>query len=250
MNKNVAKPSLAIIGFGDFAKLMIKHLSPYFNIVVASRHVIKDKQGLVFEQVDVPTALSQSIIIPSMPAQFLEEFFSANKKYLNSDTLIIDVCSVKVKPVEVLRRILPETVQILATHPMFGPASAKDGLKGQRIMIYPARLPKETYTKIKQFLSGMLGLKVIEASPDEHDHMMAYAQGLSHYIGRAMQLMEIPESEMTTKAYNDLLDMKRIQGGDSLELFESIMFENPYALEVNKKFKDTLTSLDDRLGIK
>ncbi len=250
MNKNTAKPTLAIIGFGDFARLMIKHLSTYFDIVVASRQDITDKQGLVFEQVDTPTALSQPTIIPSMPAQFLEEFFTQNRQHLNAQSLVVDVCSVKVKPVEILSRVLPESIQILATHPMFGPTSAKDGLKGQRIMVHPMRLPKERYNKIKQFLAGELGLKVIEATPEEHDRMMAYALGLSHYIGRAMQEMNIPTSEITTRAYNDLLDMKRIQGGDSLELFESIMFENPFAVDVNIQFKQALKELDRRLGIK
>lgn len=249
MNKSSAKPKLAIIGFGEFSRLMIRSLSPYFEVLVSSRQKITDTHGLDFQQVEHATALSQEFIIPSMPSQFLEDFFTENRTHLNPDALVIDVCSVKVKPVEVLSRVLPQNVQLLATHPMFGPASAKDGLKAQKIMVYPVRVSRERYDKIKQFLSGTLGLKVIESTPEEHDHMMAYAQGLSHYIGRAMQEMDIPKSELTTKAYQDLLDMKHIQGGDSLELFESIMFENPYAVEVNKQFKRTLKELDRRLGI-
>lgn len=244
------KSTLAIIGFGDFARLMVRHLSPYFDVMVSSRHEITDKKGLDFTTVDVETALKQNIIIPSMPSQFLEEFFVTNYDFINPDALVVDVCSVKTQPVEVLRRVLPETVKILATHPLFGPVSAKNGLHGQRIMVYPVRLSDSSFGKIKHFLGETLKLEIIEASPEKHDEMMAYAQGLSHYIGRAMQLMDIPDSKLATKAYNDLLDMKRVQGNDSNELFDSILFENPYALEVNKKFKQTLKALDEDLGIK
>lgn len=243
------KKKLAIIGFGDFAQLMVRYLSPYFEVMVASRRRITNKKGLDFTEVTVETALKQEIIIPSMPSQFLEEFFIANYDFLNPKALVVDVCSVKTQPVEVLRRVLPEGVQILATHPLFGPASAKNSLKGQKIMMYPVRLTDKKLTKIKQFLRDTLELEIIETTPEAHDQMMAYAQGLSHYIGRAMQLMDIPDSKLTTKAYGDLLDMKRVQGRDSDELFDSILFENPYALEVNKKFKQTLKALDEDLGI-
>jgi prephenate dehydrogenase len=246
----MSKPTIAIIGYGDFSKLMIKHLSPLADILVASRQKKLNKAGFEFKPVGLKTALAQDIIIPSMPSQFLEDFFTQNKPLLNPNALVIDICSVKVKPVQTLLKILPKTTQILATHPMFGPASANNGIAGQRIMVHPVRIPTGRYQKIKLFLAGTLKLEIIETTPEMHDRMMAYAQGLSHYIGRAMQEMKIPEGELTTKAYNDLLDMKRIQGNDSWDLFESIMFENPYALGVNKKFKRTLRTLDERLDIK
>ncbi len=243
------KISLAIIGYGDFAKLLIKYLSPYADIVVTSRQKQINKQGLKFKVVDLETALAQPIIIPSMPAQNLEKFFTDNKKLINPNALVVDVCSVKVKPVQVLSKVLPTSVRILASHPLFGPASAKNGLKDLKIMLYPVRLSDDTYSLIKNFCKTKLKLNVIECTPKQHDEMMAYAQGLSHYIGRLMQIMEIPTNHLSTNAYDDLLDMKRIQGGDSWELFESIMFENPYALKVNAEFKQAIKDLDVKLGI-
>lgn len=245
----MSRPSLAIIGYGDFTPLMIKHLGPHFTILVSSRKKLTIKSGLDFKQVDLKIALAQSIIVPSIPAQNLEEFFTANKKLVNPEALVIDVCSVKVNPVKVLRRVLPPGVQILATHPMFGPSSASNGIVGQPMMIYPVRLDSERYKRIKLFLNDTLKLHVIECTPEEHDKAMAYAQGLSHYIGRMMQIMEIPESELSTSAYQSLLAMKKVQGKDSWELFRSIMFENPYALDINQKFKQAMRELDAKLGI-
>jgi prephenate dehydrogenase len=244
------KPTVAIIGYGEFTKLMIKHLSPHMHVMVSSRQAKVNHDDLTFQEVDLKTSLGQEIIIPSIPSQFFTDFFTTNPHLINPKALIIDVCSVKVKPTEVMLHDAPKTCQILATHPLFGPASAQDGLKGQKIMLYPARLPAERYKNIKKFLKDILGLHIIEMAPEDHGKIMAYAQGLSHYLGRVMQNMRIPESELTTSAYNDLLGMKHIQGNDSWDLFESIMFENPYALEVHQRFKRAMVKLDTRLGIK
>jgi prephenate dehydrogenase len=78
--------------------------------------------------------------------------------------------------------------------------------------------------------------------------MMAYVQGLSHYIARVMDEMNIPETELSTLAYEDLIDMKRVQGGDSWELFYSIMEENPYTHKVNRDFKKACLALDKKLN--
>lgn len=240
---------VAVIGFGDFARLMVKELAPYFDIVVSTRLPPEDSKNYKCRFVSREEALSQDYIIPSMPSQFLEDFFRENKKLVNPESLVIDVCSVKVKPIEVLNSVLPPTCGILATHPMFGPSSAANGIEGKPMMVHPTRVPDEQYRRIKKFLSENLRLKVIEVTPEEHDQRMAYVQGLSHYIGKAMQVMGIPETELATRAYDDLYDMKQVQGSDSWELFESIMFENPYALKVNKEFKDAIKQLDKKLGI-
>lgn len=239
---------LGIVGYGDFTKLLIEHLNPYADIIVHSR---RNRPGLVRQAAVFGTAedvLSADIIIPSIPAQSLQEYFSFHAHYINPRALIIDVCSVKVRPVQVLLSVLPSSVSIVATHPLFGPASTKKGLAGNKIMMHPTRVDENTFNNLVQFCE-QLGLKVIQATPEEHDKAMAYAQGLSHYIGRVMQHMEIPDTELSTRAYRDLLDMKTIQGGDSWDLFYSIMHENPYAHDVHTAFKQASQSLDKKLGL-
>jgi prephenate dehydrogenase len=231
------KPTIAIIGYGDFTKLLIKHLHPYAKIVVHSRRQKPGARGQNCTFVDAKTALGQKTIIPSIPAQALEDYFRSNKEFINPQALVIDVCSVKVNPVKTLKKVLPKTCSILATHPMFGPESAKNGLKGLKIMMYPVRMELRQYGAIKRLLSKKFGLRIIECTLERHDKMMAYVQGLSHYIARVMDEMNIPETELSTLAYEDLIDMKRVQGGDSWELFYSIMEENPYTHKVNRDFK-------------
>jgi prephenate dehydrogenase len=245
----VTKPKIGIVGFGNFSKLMVQHLHPYADIVVSSRQLVSDQASWPCSFGSTSEVLAQEIIVPSVPAQLLEEYFVSNFDLVRPDSLVIDVCSVKVKPVDVLQRVLPPSVQIIATHPLFGPASAKNGLEAQKIMVAPTRVREEVYRQVKNFFSDTLKLTLIECTPEEHDQSMAYVLGLSHYIGRVVQHMNIPETNLTTLAYANLLDMKRVQGSDSWELFQSIMLENPYAQKVHDDFQAASTKLDKDLGL-
>ena len=243
------KYKIGIIGYGDFTKVMVEYLAPYTDIVISSRKQDSGDAGFGARFAKLETVLNQPIIIPSIPSQFFESFFSQHKAVINKDALVIDVCSVKIKPLELLEQLLPETCQIIGTHPMFGPASIQKngGISQLRCVVCPVRVEKDVFNKLKTFLAENLKLTVIEKTPEQHDKEMAYVQGLSHYIGRVMDSMNIPESELATLAYEDLLDMKKIQGGDSWDLFKSIMEDNPFAKDVNIKFKDAIKLLDEKL---
>lgn len=237
----MGKLSIGIIGYGDFSKLMIEYLSPYANIFVSSRSHSNGDAGGRARFADLATVLAQPIIIPSIPSQYFEEFFRQNKSLINPNALVVDVCSVKVHPLSVLVNYLPDTVQIIGTHPMFGPASVKKnrGVKGLKCVVAPVRVEDKTQEKFEKFIAKKLKLQIIPRTPEQHDREMAYVQGLSHYIGRIMDKMKIPETELATIAYDDLLDMKYIQGSDSWELFQSIMTDNPYAKNINEEFQRT-----------
>lgn len=240
---------IGIIGYGDFTKVICEYLAPYANIIVSSRRHEMGDAGFGASFAPLAEVLECPVIIPSFPSQFFEEFFSEYGKSIRTDSLVIDVCSVKVRPLGVLERLLPATCQIIGTHPMFGPASiAKNGgTRGLKCVVAPVRTTDEQLNQLEDFLARALGLEVLRRTPDEHDREMAYVQGLSHYIGRVMDGMRIPDSQLATLAYEDLLDMKRIQGQDSWELFMSIMHDNPYAKEVHEAFLTACEQLDQSL---
>ena len=243
------KYHIGIVGYGDFTKVMLECLSPYADIVVSSRSKETGDAGFGVSFASLQEVLAQPIIIPSIPSQFFEDFFTKNRTLINSNAVVIDVCSVKVKPLQVLKELLPSTCQIIGTHPLFGPASVAEngGIEGLPCAFSPVRAEDEVINELRSFLADTLKLKILERTPEEHDREMAHVMGLSHYIGRVMQMMDIPESELATLAYKDLLDMKRVQGEDSWDLFKSIMEENPFAHEVNQKFKQAEKELDEKL---
>ena len=245
----MTKPTIGIIGYGDFTKVLIEYLSPYADILVSSRSQQQGSAGRGARFASVDEVLACQIIIPSIPAQFFRAFFTEHASKVHPEALVIDVASVKVRPLAVLQELLPPTCEILGTHPMFGPASiAKNkGIRGLKCVVCPVRIEDERLERMTHFLAETLGLQAIHKTPEQHDKEMAYVQGLSHYIGRVMDGMNIPESELSTLAYDDLMDMKRIQGSDSWDLFHSIMHENPYASEVHEAFLAACEQLDERL---
>lgn len=240
---------LGIIGYGDFSKVLIEHLSPYCEILVFSRSREEGDAGFGARFAGIEEVLSSQIIIPSIPAQFLEDFFTSNLELINPSALVVDVASVKIKPLEVLGRVLPKTCQLLGTHPMFGPASiAKNqGLTGLKCVVCPVRIDSEKEKTIVDFLRNEIGLRVIYKTADEHDREMAYVQGLSHFIGHTLDEMGIPDSDISTMAYDDLISLRNVQGGDSWDLFCSIVDENPYAREVQDQFVVSYLGVKDKL---
>lgn len=238
---------LSIIGFGPFSALMIKHLQDDFDILVYSRDPSsKDKAGLRFNFVTLEEALRQEIIILGMPAQFIAGFLKAHQTLINPQALVLDVASVKQKPLQDMRELLPGTCQIIGTHPIFGPGSAAKGIKGLRIVLCPERCQPDTLQRLRSYLKQKQ-LVVLEKTADEHDREIAYVLGLTQYIGRTLKELGIHDTELTTTAYEDLLDMRRIQGNDSWDLFYSIMRLNPHAEEVVKRLKESFDMLDKQL---
>lgn len=245
----MGKLQVGIIGYGDFTKLMCEYLAPYADIIVSSRSHASGGAGFGASFAPLHEVLERQIIIPSFPSQFFEEFFAKHGSVANPNATVVDVCSVKVRPLRTLEKHLPSSAQIIGTHPLFGPASVANNnetLDGLKIVVSRVRANDITYEKIFDLFKNM-NLQIIERTPEQHDKEMAYVQGLSHYIGRVMQVMDIPDSEMSTFAYDDLLDMKNVQGSDSWELFESIMRDNPYTEAINNQLKSAIEALDRRI---
>lgn len=99
-----------------------------------------------------------------------------------------------------------------------------------------------------RFFSKELKLNVLERTPMIHDKQMAYVQALTHFIGRAVNEMDIPDVEQKTPAYQYLLDIKRNLGQDSMDLFLTIEKENPYAKEIREQFLEELFILQKKIG--
>jgi prephenate dehydrogenase len=238
--------SLGIIGFGGFGQFMVKYLQPYIPVTVhdtADLSKVAAEKGVSWGS--LKEAASKDIVILAVPVQFLEPVLVDIRGFLKPGTLIVDVSSVKVKPIDLMLEHLPPNVDVLGTHPLFGPQSGKNGIKGLNIVVCPVRTKKTR--AIIRFLGQVLQLNVLERTPITHDKQMAYVQALTHFIGRSINEMDIPDVEQKTPAYQYLLDIKRNLGSDSMDLFLTIELENPYAKEVREHFMEELKNLNDKL---
>jgi prephenate dehydrogenase len=241
------KKKLGWIGFGNFGKFAIPHLSSNIEVWVYDR-IDKQKEveaipGVQWRSLEDVAACE--MVVLAVPVQFLEQLILDIKDLVQPYAMLFDVSSVKVKPIALMEKYFPPTVDIIGTHPLFGPQSGKDGVKGLNMVLCPVRTRKGLI--LTRFFSQNIGLNVLERTPDVHDRQMAYVQALTHFIGRACNEMDIPDVEQKTPAYQYLLNIKRNLGQDSMDLFLTIELENPYAKEVRLQLLEELHALNDRL---
>jgi prephenate dehydrogenase len=147
-------------------------------------------------------------------------------------------------PAEWMAEILPTHVDLVATHPLFGPQSAKTGLAGLRLVVCPIRGARAD--KVAAF-GRSLGLTVTVTTAEEHDREMAYVQALTHLIGRSLVNLNIPDEQLKTPSYQHLLELCGLIGSDTFELFTAIQTQNPFASEIAEAFVAEARGLLDQV---
>lgn len=229
------KLKVAIVGYGQFGRFMAKHLRPYCTVVPVQR------------KTSPATVANCDMVIFAVPWAGLESATTTIKPHIKPTTLIVDVTSVKQKPLALLQKHFPGH-EILGTHPIFGPQSGKHGLAGLPIVLCNVSFSSKNLAAAKRFLKQTLKLRVIEQTAKEHDTSMAKVQGLTHFIGRAIVNMDIKSHLANTKSYEQLLELKQLLGNDSWELFETIQNTNPEAKKVRTEFMNELVDLEKKLS--
>ncbi len=238
---------IGIIGFGRFGKLLTKYLSGDFKVYVSSR---SSKDGEIQKANGIPASIeevcSKDMVIPCVPISHFEETLKDIKGMLKDNSLVVDVCSVKEYPIKLMKGMLPKKVQILATHPMFGPDSAAESLKGNKIALCKIRVNNERYEKIKSYLKEK-GLIVIETTPEKHDMESAKSLLLTHFIGRALIELGATSMEIDTEGYKRLMKILDTVKNDTTQLFEDMNKYNKYSKKIRGDFIKALNSINRRL---
>jgi len=222
---------------------MVQYLKPYFKIKVASHRDIKKRaEEFGITQAPLFEVAASDVVIVGVVFKYFEGILRQIKVHIKPGALVLDVASVKIKPVRLMEKYLPDNVEILATHPLFGPQSARGGIDGSKIVLCPVRTKQ--LISVKKFLERDLKLKVLIRTPKEHDQATAYVLGLPHFVGRAISELGISCTHLNTKTYVHLLKIKELVGKDSLELFKSIQADNPYAQAIRNDFLKKLSDLE------
>lgn len=218
--------SIGLLGFGAFGRLIHHHLKEFCPILVHDPDLEMS--------CDVSMVARCDVIILAVPVQQIAQTITQIKPFLRAGQIILDVGSVKIKPVEVMTLLLPDFVEIIATHPLFGPQSAKDGISGHKIVLCPVR--GQSWKSLAVFLKRKLGLKVIIQTADQHDRDMALAQGMTHMVAQILKRLEPFPTEVTTPSFELMRQALEMVLDDSKNVFQSIEQENPHAQDVRARF--------------
>lgn len=249
------KLAFSVLGFGAFGQFMAKHLAAHARVLAFDGEDRTDRaKTLGVRFVTLAEAANADVLVLAVPVQHLETLTRELRPLLDARLarggtapLIIDVASVKVRPAQIMLQHLPAGVPLIGTHPLFGPQSGKDGIAGLPIALCPVRASDEQVACVRSFLADTLKLRVIDTTPDEHDRQMAYVQGLTHLVSRAIGEMPLPTTPMATAAYERFLAMRENLQFDSWELFVTIQRENPHAADVRGAFAAKIAEIERRL---
>ncbi len=224
---------VGILGLGRFGAFWATVLSHSYTVYGYNRSTLTAPPCTL---VSLEELCTLPVIFICVPMRTVPEILKKIRPFLAPGTLIVDTCSVKMEPVRWMQEILPPEVQILATHPMFGPESAKEGLSGLPLMMHPVRMESAHYDEWAHFFRS-LGIMVVEMTPEEHDQQAALSQALTHMIGRTLNTMNIEETPIGTLWYRKLLAICRQVEKDSPELFLDMQTLNPYAAHMRRDFE-------------
>ena len=239
---------IGLIGYGRFGRLTVKNLAPHYDIFVHTRST--DKKEDIAEAggkfVSIEEACAQKVVILCVPISAMQSSLKQIAPMLRPDAIVADVCSVKVFPVQWMKELLPPSVDILATHPMFGPDSAAESVAGYKIVLCPERIQPQRYEKIKQALM-LTGLELIETTADEHDKKIAVSLALTHFIGRTLAEFGAEPLDIDTEGYKRLLHILEVVNNDTWQLFEDMHCFNPYAVEKRQDFIAAMDRVHGRI---
>ena len=238
---------VGILGFGNFGAFAAEHLRSRFEVFVHDRRDLEaEARALGVTWAPFEDVVGCEVAVLAVPVQDMEEAVADLARAERLPEVVIEVASVKVKPLQILEEGLPASVEIVGLHPMFGPQSGRHGIAGLKVVLCPLRTTRVDC--LRRLLEDELGLEVLEMSPAAHDEEMAYIQGLTHWIAKALREIKLPDLALATPAYRHLLAIEEILRDDSDALFRTIEAENPFAGRARGELVKRLFEIEEELG--
>ncbi|MDD3043013.1 MAG: prephenate dehydrogenase, partial [Methanosarcinaceae archaeon] len=200
---------------------------------------------------DLEAAISESdIVIVSVPISVTEKTIAETAPKMKEGSLLMDLTSTKVRPLEAMKKFAPAGVEVLGTHPMFGPTIP--GIRGQTVILVPGEgYSEKWFPEIKELFERK-GAHVQVTTAAEHDRLVSVVQGLTHFayisIGTTVEKLgfDVKRSrKFVSPVYDIMLDFVGRILGQNPYLYALIQMENPAVLEVHEAFISECERLSD-----
>jgi prephenate dehydrogenase len=166
---------------------------------------------------------------------------------LRPEQLVLDVGSVKVKPVNAMAEVLGARVPWVGTHPLFGPLSLAMAERPLRVVVCPNPLHPAAAPEAVRFFTR-LGCEIIEQSPEGHDQVMAHTHALTFFVAKGMvdsgSGLDVPFAPASFQALSRTIQLVRSDAG---HLFSAIQHDNPFAREARGHLLEALGNVHREL---
>ena len=240
------KQKVGIIGFGRFGALLADLLSSdYQPIITDERDLSELAHSSGFPWADLETVMAQETIFLAVPISRMERLLKEISLLSRPGQVIIDVASVKTRIRDWMVKELPLEVQILNTHPMFGPDSYKRD-RDLRMVFCPTRINKELENSWRATFESW-GCRLIDLEVEEHDRLAARSQGITHFVGRVMKGMNIQSTAVDTHGFRQVHHVVEQTCQDTEELFHDLQFYNPFTPQMLTDFSRSVHAVKARV---
>ncbi len=217
-------------------------------------------------RVDEMLALCDLVFVCLYPAA-VAPFILEHENTFKRNAVITDIAGVKVKLAEDLKAFKRSDVDIILGHPMAG--SEREGythasagiFKGRNYIFIPLPSSKnESLMMLKSLASDIGFTRLIETTPEIHDHKIAFTSQLCHVIASAL-VESAEDTEITAFGGGSFEDLTRIaminaplwtelfiENKDELlshiEVFEKSLSHFKNSIK-NSKITELMTSLEN-----
>jgi len=186
--------------------------------------------GVEYVRDNVEAVRGADVVVVTVPIAVTADTIREVAPHVKEGALLMDLTSVKEWPCELMARHSKPGVEVVGTHPIFGPRVPS--VDGQVFVLTPVR--GERWVKWLRSVLVKHNARVVESTPREHDEVMAVVQGLTHfaYISIGKTLMDLDfdvkrSRQFSSPLYELMLDMiGRIIGQDP-HLYAEIQMQNP-----------------------
>ncbi|MBN2213663.1 MAG: prephenate dehydrogenase/arogenate dehydrogenase family protein [Bacteroidales bacterium] len=230
----MTKKTVSVYGYGRFGKLWADILKNDFRVRVYSRRGLKPEDvNPGIEISDLKGLHETDALFYCVAISSFESVLMETKQLHKTSCIYFDTCSVKVEPTRWMKKHLPDKCQIIATHPMFGPDSYDTADEKLPMVMCNITAADTTFSYWTDYFNNEK-IQVEVMTPDDHDEMVAYSQGITHYIGRVLADLNLRNTQINTLGYTKLLEIIQQTCNDSWQLFCDLQHFNPYTKKMRR----------------
>ncbi|MCW4001154.1 MAG: prephenate dehydrogenase/arogenate dehydrogenase family protein [Candidatus Bathyarchaeota archaeon] len=234
----------AVLGAGKMGVWFAKWCRDNGDVVVVAdrkpEKLAKLKDELGVEVADFPAAVkgADRVLICVSISSF-EEIVKKIASSIHRGQPVMDICSIKEYPVEIMHRYLKDAL-VLGTHPVFGPGSS--GVAHKAFVLTPTGPQEEAYAEeFKRWLEKQQA-HVFVMPPKKHDELMAVVLGFPHFLGLAAceTLLEQPaygeSKQLAGTTYRMLFTLAEATALETPDLYANIQTKLAGVDKIEERF--------------
>ena len=247
---------VGIYGYGNMAKTLAEIFSKAkHEVIITGRNLEKAKEVAEMLKVkhDTPEEVAREVewLIIATPPEAVANVAKALLPEMRSGALISDISSVKKGVIDNILSVLPEYIEYISIHPLFGPEIDP---VGETVVLIPVKSYDYWIKKLNSIFVSM-GFEVITTTPEEHDKAMAITQVLHHFamlaLKRSMDKLSkefgISYEGFATYSFKRTLDtIRRLEG--LMDVVLEIQRRNAYSKKARETFLEVARELDRELS--